>query len=200
VTLVAEPLAMPGLAGLLRADHVVLADGGRVALWQAGLTASTAELVLLIPAGGEIDPTFTRRALQALDEEFDYATAVAARGRRPWHSPLGGEAVAATGFDAGASVAVVRRAALRPDAASERELWSGLAGVVIQEPLVTRLPRRSADAAEPRDQGAPEPSSVAAAFGDILTCDQAIESAAGGRECDGTDQGTAGPQHDIAAG
>ena len=174
VTLVAEPLAMPGLPALSRSGSAVLAGGGRVAMWQAGLDATTSDIVLLLPAGAELRPEFTHRALEALAEEFDYATSTVARGRRTWHAPLGGEAVAATGLDAGASVGVVRRAAFDPGAQCERELWSGLPGIVMQEPLVTRLPRRAADVAEPRNEGSPSRESVAAAFGDILTFDPAI--------------------------
>jgi hypothetical protein len=173
VTLVAQPLVMPGLSRLVLTDRVVLADGERVEMWRAGLRETTNEIVLLVPAGAELDSTFTRRALEALDEDFDYATALVARGRKPWHAPLGGEAVAATGIDAGASVGLVRRTALKPDSTCERELWSGLAGVVVQEPLVTKLPRRAADRGEPANGGAPAPESVASAFGDILTLDPA---------------------------
>jgi hypothetical protein len=137
------------------------------------LRATTSKNVLLVPAGAELDPAFTRRALEALSEDFDYATSLVARGRRPWHAPLGGEAVQATGFDAGASVGVVRRDAIDRAATSERELWSGLAGVVIQEPLVSRLPRRSANTAPPTNGGAPAHEAVVAAFGDVLTAARA---------------------------
>jgi glycogen synthase len=169
ITLVAEPLAMPGVAAVLDAQETVFAEGGRVALWRAGAQAAHEELLLLVPAGAELDPEFARRALEALDERFDYATAFAARGRRPWHAPLGGEAVAASGIDAGASIALARREVLSRDAASERELWSGLAGVVMHEPLVRRLPRRAADTVDPPDGGAPSAEAVAAAFADVLS-------------------------------
>ena len=145
-----------------------LKEGDRLAGWAATIAATDADLVALLPSGAELDPRFMTRCAAALDG-FDYATCLTARGRRPWHAPLGGEAVAITGADAGASVALARRdsleGALARGPASERELWSALSGVVIHEPLVRRYPRRAADTGEPAHGGAPDPESVARAFG-----------------------------------
>jgi hypothetical protein len=168
VTLLVEPSALPRVSGTLHACDPVLADGGRIAMWRAGADVTDAESLLLVPAGAELDPEFARRALEALGEEFDYATAFVARGRAPWHAPIGGEAVEASGIDAGASVALARRHVLEREAATERELWSGLSGVVMHEPLVRRLPRHAPDPADPAEGGAPSAAAVAAAFGDVL--------------------------------
>jgi glycosyltransferase involved in cell wall biosynthesis len=168
VTLVADPLALPTSAAVFRADEVVIAEGGRAGLWRAGVERTSAPFVLLVPAGAELDPGFTVRALEAFSDEFDYVTAFAAGGRTFRHAPLGGDVVAATGIDAGASVALARRQVLPAQAANERELWSGLSGVVLHEPLVSRLPQRKVDDGDPADGGAPAPAAVEAAFGDLL--------------------------------
>jgi glycosyltransferase involved in cell wall biosynthesis len=168
LTLVADPVAMPSLPELLAFERVVVAEGGRVALWQKGVGETNARIVLLVPAGAELHPEFTERALAALDDQVDYVTSIVARGHGPWNAPIGGEAVAISGLDAGASVALVRRTAVTRPAATERELWSGLVGLVLQEPLVRRFPRRSIDAVPPPDGGAASAASVSAAFGDVF--------------------------------
>lgn len=168
-----EAAALPPvgrMADVLRST--VVAGAGRAAAWLAGAAAAREDLVLLVPAGARIDPGFAARAAAVLaaDDRFDYVTAFARGSLRPWAAPLGGESLAAAGSDAGATVAVVRRPALLAvaPATTERALWSQLRGIVIQEPLVTRLPRRPADEEPPAHGGAPDPASVDAAFGGLL--------------------------------
>lgn len=121
VTLAAGPEALPDAARLLGADAI---SGST-----ADAIGAAGDLVMLVPAGAELDPSFAARAAAALNG-FDYATSFVARGRQPWHAPLG------TGD---ASIALARReTALR----ALRDGWDGMTGVVMQEPLVRRLPRR----------------------------------------------------------
>ncbi|MEA2292574.1 MAG: glycogen synthase [Solirubrobacteraceae bacterium] len=147
-----------------------LGAGGHLGAWADGLREVTADRVLLVTAGTELDPFFASRAAAALVEPFAYVTALGhPASRRPWHAPLGGEDLATAGVDAGASVALVRREAacdrLAREPAMERELWTGLSGVVIQEPLVTRLPHRPADDRPPPAGGIPDPVAARRAFG-----------------------------------
>jgi glycosyltransferase involved in cell wall biosynthesis len=106
VTLSAGDDALPAAHLLLAADSLGDAAG--------------AELVLHLPAGAELDPEFARRAVAAIGG-FDSVTAFTARGRKPWHAPLGTE---------------------DPPVVLRRHTPQGLDGLVIQEPLVRRLPRR----------------------------------------------------------
>jgi glycosyltransferase involved in cell wall biosynthesis len=136
---------------------VATRDGstGRVAAWLAGVEQSPGELLLLAPAGTELAPDFASRASAALAAEsrFAYATAFVADGREPWHAPAGNFELPGE-IDFGASVALFRRSALRDLLSAkhhpidEAELFAELArrghfGVVLHEPLVYRLPRRS---------------------------------------------------------
>jgi glycosyltransferase involved in cell wall biosynthesis len=128
---------------------------GRVAAWLAGAEQSAGELLLLAPAGTELSPDFAARAGAALAAEprFAYATAFVAGGHEPWHAPAGNFELPGE-IDFGASVALIRRSALRDLVAAdhqpinEAELFAELGrrghfGVVLHEPLVWRLPRRS---------------------------------------------------------
>jgi glycosyltransferase involved in cell wall biosynthesis len=138
---------------------VATSDGamGRVAAWLAGVEQSAGELLLLAPAGTELSPDFAARAGAALAAEprFAYATAFVAGGREPWHAPAGNFELPRD-IDFGASVALIRRSALRDLLAAnaqpidEAELFAELGrrghfGVVLHEPLVLRLPRRSGE-------------------------------------------------------
>jgi hypothetical protein len=129
--------------------------GGRTAAWLAGAAAATHDLLLLVPAGTEIEPDFVATAAAALHAapELAYATSFVAGGREPWHAPGGNYRMPAEA-DIAASVALVRASAfadLGSDGDSppdESSLFNALArlghiGVVVQEPLVARLPRRS---------------------------------------------------------
>jgi glycogen synthase len=136
---------------------VATSDGwtGRVGAWMSGTEGSAGELLLLVPAGAELSPEFAQRAVSALmsDRRFAYVTAFVADGREPWHAPAGNFELPGE-IDFGASIALIRRSALmdllragdRPR--DEAELFAALAlrgqfGVVIHQPLVQRLPRRS---------------------------------------------------------
>jgi glycogen synthase len=136
---------------------VAMRDGlaGRVAAWLAGVEQSAGELLLLAPAGTELSPDFAARAGAALAAEprFAYATAFVAGGREPWHAPAGNFELPSE-IDFGASVALIRRSALSnlltgdDPPIDEAEFFAELArrghfGVVLHEPLVWRLPRRS---------------------------------------------------------
>jgi glycosyltransferase involved in cell wall biosynthesis len=128
---------------------------GRVAAWLAGAEQSASDLLLLAPAGAELFPDFAARAGAALEAEphFAYATAFVAVGREPWHAPAGNFELPAE-IDFGASIALIRRSALKDllladdPPRDEAELFADLArrgqfGVVLHEPLVRSLPRRS---------------------------------------------------------
>jgi glycogen synthase len=136
---------------------VATRDGstGRVAAWLAGVEQCADELLLLAPAGTELSPDFAARAGAALAAEprFAYATAFVAGGHEPWHAPAGNFELPGE-IDFGASVALIRRSALSDLLAAdhqpinEAELFAELGrrghfGVVLHEPLVWRLPRRS---------------------------------------------------------
>ena len=127
----------------------------RIALWAAGAREATGGLLLLLPAGAELESDFAARAVAALEEghAFAYATAFVRHGREVWHAPAGNFELPVQ-LDLGASVAMVRRSALAEALAGddcppdEASLFAALAkqghfGVVLHEPLVTRLPRRS---------------------------------------------------------
>jgi hypothetical protein len=113
------------------------------------------DLLLLIPAGTELELEFVARAVAALRvaPELAYATAFVTDGRDPWHAPAGNYRMPAEA-DLGASVALIRGPALaelrsaKDQPRDESNMFEELAqrghvGVVLQEPLVARLPRRS---------------------------------------------------------
>jgi glycosyltransferase involved in cell wall biosynthesis len=133
------------------------APTGRPAAWAAGLAATSAELVLLLPGGALLEPSFVKRAVATLAAEprIAYVTSFATEGARPWCAPPGNYALPIEELDAGPSVVLARRASLidvlgDPGSAppDERRLFARLAeagayGVVLQEPLLANLPRRA---------------------------------------------------------
>jgi hypothetical protein len=133
------------------------APTGRPAAWAAGLASTSAELVLLLPAGALLEPNFVERAVAVLAAEprVAYVTSFAKEGVRPWCAPPGNYALPIEELDAGPSVVVARRTSLmdvlgdsRSAPPDERRLFARLAeagahGVVLQEPLLANLPRRA---------------------------------------------------------
>ncbi len=155
---------VPGVAPAPRnliqvADVVAPSNGsrGRIAAWTAGSRHAVGDLLLFVPAGAELSPDFVARAAAALAAEprFAYVTAFVAGGREPWHAPAGNFELPRE-IDFGASVALIRRDAFAEliDACGpprdEAELFGMLGerrqhGVVLHEPLVRCLPRRSGE-------------------------------------------------------
>jgi glycosyltransferase involved in cell wall biosynthesis len=146
----------PDPAELARVHHVArTSEHGRPAAWASALPFTSADAVLLLPAGTVIEPDFVRRALAVLADEPDitYVTAFVGAGFLPWHAPFGSYSLPLADIDGGASVAVIRRSALldlpsRP-LPDEAALFAALArrgavGLVLHEPLVPRLPKRLA--------------------------------------------------------
>lgn len=147
-----SPFELSHVAEVIAWDAV---SDGRPGAWVAAARRLSDELLLLLPCGAELSPDFTRRAAAALEREpgFAYATAPMIRGRESWHAPAGNFNMPAE-LDLGGTVALIRREALlelpaRGAApADEAALFEALAargsfGVVLREPLVRRLPRRS---------------------------------------------------------
>lgn len=130
-------------------------SAGRIAAWISGAAAATHDLLLPIAAGTELGPDFVAHAAAALraTPELAYATAFVAGGREPWHAPAGNYGMPADA-DIAASVALIRGPAFadlhsaEAPPTDESSMFEELArlghfGVVVQEPLVARLPRRS---------------------------------------------------------
>ena len=158
---VAEPsVAFPGPGPVLaHADSVVAAPGdhgGPEAAWAAGLPHASEELVLVISAGAVLERDFLRRATVALSSEpaLAWVTAFTGAGDAPVNAPPGSYGLPLGALHASPAVGVVRRAALEAalrgvDGAPAdghnvfvRLAHAGAHGLVLQEPLVTSLPRR----------------------------------------------------------
>jgi glycogen synthase len=148
----------PGLA-LAQVDAVVATSGGwgqRVA-WGEGLAHTSAELVLLMPAGAVLEPDFLPRAAAVLASEpnLGWVTAFSATGDTPVNAPPGSYLLPLAEMDASPSVALVRRTALEAATRDEDAVLdadsdvfvqlarAGAHGVVLQEPLFASLPRRA---------------------------------------------------------
>jgi glycosyltransferase involved in cell wall biosynthesis len=147
----------PGPA-LARARLVVSnpdAGNGRDGAWTAGLGETSADLVLVLPAGAVLGPDFLQRAAAALADEpaLSWVTSLVGEGAGLSVAPLGSLSLPDSAIEALTSIALVRRSALetvlrRSDSPSddERHLFVRLAdvgahGLVLQEPHVANLPR-----------------------------------------------------------
>jgi glycogen synthase len=159
ITVAAAATGLAATPSEIASTGCIVAPGdghtGRIAAWMAGAQKSTGEFLLLTPAGAELSPDFVARAgaVLAAEPDFAYVTAFVADGREPWHAPAGNFELPGD-IDFGASIALIRRSALKDlisagkQPRDEAELFAALAehgnfGVVLHEPLVRSLPRRS---------------------------------------------------------
>jgi glycosyltransferase involved in cell wall biosynthesis len=143
----------PGPA-LARARLVVSnpdAGNGRDGAWAAGLGETSADLVLVLPAGAVLGPDFLQRASAALADEpaLSWVTSLVAEGAGLSVAPLGNLSLPDSAIEALTSIALVRRSALESvlgHSDDDRHLFVRLAhvgahGLVLQEPHVANLPR-----------------------------------------------------------
>jgi glycosyltransferase involved in cell wall biosynthesis len=156
VLVVGESGGFPGPGPALARARVVLStsdagdgDGGALA---AGLSRTSAELVLLLPAGAVLEHGFVSRAATALAEEpaLAWVTSFVREGATPSLAPLGSYALPPAEVDTDASIGLVRRSALEQmlrhpnpprDDLFVRLAEAGAHGLVLQEPQVANLPR-----------------------------------------------------------